>query len=313
MDHPERPTPPDHGGGSLVNLMAEIEWRMTGRALAPRLHRDLAEVLPEAETYLVVLFDGLGAHQLAHEAASPLAGAQRAIIDAPFPTTTTVSLASIATATTPGLHGWFGHVVWVPELGETVNSLKWFGRGGKPVSYDTETFTPRPNLWERLSEAGREPITIQPGHFGGSPLSRAIYRGARFESVWSTDEIEDAAITLASQPHRLLLAYFPQVDFAAHLHGQKSDEYAEAVQLVASSWDRLASRLPTGTVMVGTADHGHIDYRQRDKHIIDRRQAGSLNLFGDPRALYAKGTDTDIAALEARLPATWHPIESMES
>ena len=62
-----------------------------------------------------------------------------------------------------------------------VNTLKWVDLSGQPVHYDYGSFLARPNLWERLRQAGIEPITVQPESFAGSPLSRLLYRGARFE------------------------------------------------------------------------------------------------------------------------------------
>jgi hypothetical protein len=76
---------PNYEGKSLINLVAELEHRLTGASVAPRLADDLSQQIPEAETYVLVLFDGLGTHQLDHGAASDLAISQRATIDAPFP------------------------------------------------------------------------------------------------------------------------------------------------------------------------------------------------------------------------------------
>src|SRR3972149_2955581 len=63
--------PPDYQGGGLVNLIAELEYRLTGSAAAPRLRADLAARIPPAAGYVFVLIDGLGGHQLGHPAAPP--------------------------------------------------------------------------------------------------------------------------------------------------------------------------------------------------------------------------------------------------
>lgn len=74
MTH-DSPAPPDYAGGSLVNLVAELESRLTGASTPmPGLHPQLSSVVPPASTYVLVLFDGLGAHQLDHPAAVPLRG-----------------------------------------------------------------------------------------------------------------------------------------------------------------------------------------------------------------------------------------------
>src|SRR5688572_22650502 len=57
---------PDHMGTGLVNLVAEIEGRLTGTAPARRLTPHLAATIPQASSIVLVLFDGLGDTQLAH-------------------------------------------------------------------------------------------------------------------------------------------------------------------------------------------------------------------------------------------------------
>ena len=49
---------------------------------------------------------------------------RRAAIDAPSPTTT-VSLSCLVTAATPSAHGVIGHLIWLPEMGSVVNTLRW--------------------------------------------------------------------------------------------------------------------------------------------------------------------------------------------
>ncbi|HEX6287511.1 MAG TPA: hypothetical protein VFZ80_08495, partial [Acidimicrobiia bacterium] len=55
---------PSYDGSGLVNLVSELESRMTGTSTFPRLVD--ASAIPEAATYVLVLFDGLGVTQLDH-------------------------------------------------------------------------------------------------------------------------------------------------------------------------------------------------------------------------------------------------------
>ncbi len=301
-------TIPDYSGGSLPNLVSELEFRLTGSSTFALLHPWLAAEIPDASTYVLFLFDGLGSLQLDHPSASPLRTGLRASIDAPFPATTTVSLASVATALPPSQHGLLGYQSWIPELDLVVNTIKWTTLWGESVEYDTSSLLPAPNLWERLSAAGIEPITVQPGNFIGSPLSKALYRGCRIEPAFSLDETVEATLQLAAGPGRLVFTYLPHVDFAAHVYGQDSDEYGEALARVARSWEHVASRLPDGAVMVGTADHGHVDFPKRCQIKIPRRLEQDRIFFGDGRAMFVIG---DGAPLGAELPATWVPIGDM--
>ncbi len=299
---------PSYEGRGLLNLIAELESRLTGTSPSPRLDPDLAAHIPAADSYVVVLFDGLGDHQLTHPAADPLSTARRAVLDAPFPTTTTVGLATLATGLAPTSHGLVAYHLWLPEASAVVNTLKWTTPWGDPLAVDTARFLPAPNLWERLRAAGAEPVTVQPGHFEGSPLSEVLYRGCRFEPIWSEQELAEAAAQLAAVPGRLIVAYAPHVDVAAHVVGQQSEDYTLALGLAASIWERIAARLPAGAVAVGTADHGHVDYGPQDKVAVP--ECDGVTFHGDPRALFVRG-EGDGAALAADLPARWYPLEQM--
>lgn len=272
-------------GRGLVNLVAEIERRMTGTSPSDPLAEDLASLVPEGDTICLVLFDGLGAAQ-AREA-DGFARSVRATLHAPFPTTTTVSLATLATGRPPAGHGVVGHLMWLPAVETVVNVLKFITPAGLPVGFDHAAFLPGATLWERLRIAGIEPVTVQPGPFAGSPLSRAMYRGCRFEGVWSAAEWVDATTELASSPGRLVFAYWPDVDVAAHVHGRRSDQYRRTVAAAAAMWQRLRERLDVP--LIGTADHGHLDYREADKLLLRHPDMAAGRWYGDPRAVMYRG------------------------
>ncbi|MBI5157823.1 MAG: alkaline phosphatase family protein [Acidimicrobiia bacterium] len=301
---------PDYSGGALVNLVAELERRLTGSAHHPGLHPDLAAAIPEATSYVLMLFDGLGDHQLAHPAAGALRSSRVGAIDAGWPTTTTVSMATIATGMTPAEHGLLGYQLRVPETGHVVNTIKWITQWGEKIDHDLWGFLPMPNLWERLASHGVEPVTLQPWNFDDSPMSRMLYRGCRFEPWSDEDEAAAIAAQLAAVPGRLVFFYVPHVDFAAHVGGQGSDDYAEAMGIAARMWERLVHRLPAHAVAIGTADHGHVDIAEDHRIEIPKAAHDDRDFGGDPRAPFVYG---EVAALAAELGVDWVPREQMES
>jgi hypothetical protein len=300
--------PPDYTGGGLVNVVAELERRLLGTAPSPGLREDLAALIPAAASYVLVLFDGLGDHQLGHPEAGPLRASRRASVDASFPTTTTVSLATLATGRPPAGHGLLGYQLWLPETGGVVATIKWTTLWGEPVPYDYDHFLPE-TTWERLAAAGAEPIVLQPANFEGSPLTRVLYRGARFEGYHNMAEAAAAAAALAEPAGRLVVLYVPQVDFAAHVAGKQSKIYTEAMAVAAEVWVRLGLALPAGAVAVGIADHGHIDVPPGRRTTITRADHDHLTFAGDARVVFVHG---DGAGLAERLPATWVPRAEME-
>ncbi|MEN8041627.1 MAG: alkaline phosphatase family protein [Actinomycetota bacterium] len=301
-------TVPDYSGGSLANLVAELERRLTGTSLAPRLHPNLAEAIPEADTYVMVLFDGLGSHQLDHPAARDLATSRRAAIDAPFPYTTTVSLSTVATGLPPSQHGILAYQLWMEEVSKVVNTIHMTTLWGEALDLDYGKILPEQNLWERLKGAGIEPITIQPGHFDRTPLTRALYRGCRFDPYWATNEAVDLTVEAASEPGRFVYLYIPHVDFAAHVGGQASAEYAEAMAVANNVWSDLSAALPGSISLIGTADHGHIDLAEDHKIRLPDDAGKDRILYGVERAMFIKG---DGAPLAQGIPAEWVPYADL--
>ena len=286
---------PDYTGSGLLNLVSEIESRMTGGA-TPAAGLANPSLVPSATGYVIVMFDGIGARQLDHNAARPLKAACRGVLAAGFPTTTTTSMATMVTGVAPAAHGIIGHLIHLPGVAEVVNVLKWVTPQGQSVLHDYPRVLPAPNLWERLAAAGVEPVTVQPGAFLGSPLSQMLYRGCRFEPAWTVDEIIRATLDVA-RPGRVVLTYFPSVDVAAHVWGQTSGDYTEAMAEASAIWESLAVGLPDDIGLVGTADHGHIDYPASGKLLVRDPAFESLRFFGDSRATWVSGP----AELTARL------------
>lgn len=289
--------PPSYDSRGLVNMVSEIEARFGGNPPAPGLAADLAGAIPDATTYVVILFDGLGVAQLTHPGAVRLNASLNGTLEAGFPTTTSTSLATIASGLPPGQHGLVAHLTWMPEHKRVVNTLKWVDLAGDPVYHDYVTLLPRPNLWERLRKLGVEPITVQPGDFAVSPLTRALYRGARFEGIWGVDDLIDATVQLAAEPRRLVFTYVPQVDFAGHVFGLDSAEFGEAMSIASRVWDEIARRLPPGAALLGTADHGLIEYSEDQKLLIRDPRFDDFRFAGDPRGIHLWCNEADTAAL----------------
>jgi len=300
-----QPAPPDYDGRGLVNLIAELETAVAGHSPSPGLDQDLRAFVREARAQVLVLFDGFGSHQLSHPNAADLSASHAGDIDAPFPSTTTVSLATIATGLTPSQHGLVAYKMWMPDVGVVVNTIHMTTRWGETVpGIDYEAFLPSPNLWERLSSAGIEPIVVQPGNFERTPLTRTLYRGARFEGYWNPDEAVAVTTDVAARGDRFVLLYVPHVDFAAHVAGQASEAYEEAVGVANTIWRRLVAELPTDVGLTGTADHGHVDIEPSARLRFDDESFPDTVVSEDGRVLFIHGDPAPI--LEVVGPGAVH-------
>lgn len=297
---------PDYHGGGLVNLVAELEHRLRGGAPSPRLYPEIGRLVPEGDSYVLVLFDGLGDLQLDHPDAAALRDARVAGLDASFSTQTTVNTSTLATGLPPSQHGLLS---WLLRIGDTVlDTIYWLEDQARPSTLDPSTFLPAPNLAERLAPAGVEVVATEPAAFVGSPLDRVLYRGATVVGVDDDQEAVDAAIDAVSRPGSLALVYLPHIDAAAHAAGQGSDLYAESMRHVAAVWESIVHRLPPGSVAVGTADHGHVDISE--DHKVEVPAVDGLIYSGDSRVVYVTGDPDQARAVAAHLPARWIPVSA---
>jgi len=303
-----RTIPPKFNGRNLVNLVAEIEARATGASPSLRLGRELSHKIPDRQSTVMVLFDGLGTHQLSHRSATQLAASHVGDLESPFPSTTTVSLACIATGLPPAAHGLIAYQLWNPQVGHVVNTIHMTTMFGDRIDQDHRSFLPGPNLWERLARSGVEPVSVQPEHFDRTPLSLALYRGASFVPYRSLDEAVEFTLRLARTPGSFIFVYVPHIDFAAHVSGQLSEDYSVAMAAADELWTGLVADLPQDTTLIGTSDHGHIDIDEKNKVRLSKDEVRDLVIYGDARALFVRG---DGAALARDLPADWVPIDEL--
>lgn len=70
---------PDYRGGSIINLVAEIEARLGGDPPSLGLAEHLSRLLPGTDGYVIVIFDGLGSAQTELPGAETFAGGEKPI------------------------------------------------------------------------------------------------------------------------------------------------------------------------------------------------------------------------------------------
>lgn len=245
--------------------------------------------LPPARSAVVVLADGLGARQLARrlghapflrtlEPAAPQ-------VRSGFPSTTTTSLTSFGTGLLAGQHGLVGWQVRLPGTTDRLlNHLSWKD-GPDPADYQ-----PHPTLLQRAERAGVRVCTVSRGEFAGSGLTRAALAGGRFLAAREVDErIEQTLQALAGEGPALVYLYWPEVDKVGHVHGPDSWQWGEAVEELDSGLRTLAARLPGGTSLTVTADHGMVEapeWLRHDLAFSPELGEGVELLGGEPRAPY---------------------------
>ena len=249
-----------------MNLAAELEIRLTGRSPTRGLRPGLAELIPQARNYLLLIIDGLGDRPThPSQPQPPSAGIVEPPCTAPFPTTTTVGLSSVATALAPMQHGVIGYTQWMPALRTVVNMLMWVDMAaGQPIDCDPAGFHPSPNLAERLNVAGARTVIFQPTELLDTPLSNMVCRGAERHGYSSPFDIRPSALFNAGN-RTLAVVYLSAVDAAAHASGQRSQAYSTALS-------QNRSGIGTPQTFPATRHHPHRISRPRPLRHPTRRE-----------------------------------------
>ena len=293
---------PAYGSASLADLLPSV---LT--SLGVPGERDALRLAPTARA-VVLLVDGLGAALLRRhaEAAPFLTSLAARDLTAGFPATTVTSLASFGTGLPPGEHGLPGYTSWVEEVEQTVGWLGW-----SPVSARTdlrdelvpEVVQPRATAFERAAADGVEVTVAQPASFDGSGLTRAVLRGGSARgSITPGDAVALAVEASRLGTRSLVYCYTPDLDLTGHVRGVASDAWHEQLAVVDRFAEQLAARLPAGTVLHVTADHGMVDVADDARVDADASpvlREGVRALAGEPRARHVHaepGAQADVLA-----------------
>jgi predicted AlkP superfamily pyrophosphatase or phosphodiesterase len=278
---------PAYGTGTLADVMPTA---LGALGIPTRGVNLRGSELDGVRRVAVLLLDGFGHHLLGQAAqASTTVGAMHhgelgtlTPITATVPSSTPISLASLACGLPPGEHGIIGFTVRVPDTGDLVTHIRWDG------APDPETWQPEPTCFEQAAADGVVCTVVSSGTFRDTGLTRAIYRGADWLPAIAPREVAEGTLAALARGHRsLVYAYLPDVDTAGHFHGIGSPEWLEAVAEVAEAIDGILTGLPSDAALLVTADHGMVNVTDRLR--VDQRpdlRHGVEAIAGDGRMRY---------------------------
>jgi hypothetical protein len=279
---------PRYGTGSLADLVPSV-LASTG---TPTFSNVLS--LAPAAAACILLIDGLGAELVrAHSADAPLlhaalVGESGRDLTSGFPSTTAVSIASIGTGLPPGAHGILGYQVAIPGTARLMNSLRW------DSEVDPVAWQPLPTAFERAVAAGTSVVEVAKREFEGGGLDRAVLRAASFVGSDTFGEIGAGALAqlraaVTARRPCLVYAYVSDLDWTGHGHGVGSLAWRMQLQLVERLVEQIVERLPAGSVLYVTADHGMVDIEAGSRVDVEVEPwllDGVRLMGGEPRARY---------------------------
>lgn len=266
-------------------------------SIHPYPNKDRQELgIPPASSLVLVLVDGLGFHNLSERRGH--APYMRSLISEPrsarpittcFPSTTAVAMATVGTGTCPGLTAITAYTQVNPLTGGLSQMIS-FRNAPQPLEIQQE-----PTIFELLASKGVRVDSCGIAKFKNSALTQAALRGSKYHARVTMEERIEQTALLARKPG-LTYLYIPDVDKAGHEYGLDSDQWVSEFEKTDTYIALLRRSLPSGTVLLVTADHGMINSNPRHRIDIaenpDLCQDVSL-VGGEPRnvMLYVHGED----------------------
>ena len=254
-DGRQGPRLPDYDDACVTRLVPAL---LGGPAVAAGWPSWLPIEVAEASRVLLLVLDGLGWHQIRERTglAPTLASLAGGPITTVAPTTTAAALTSISTGLPPGEHGVVGYRIAVGDGAtphdEVLNALRWStGSGDAQHRHDPRAFQPCV-LFE-----GQWPPVVTRSAFLGSGFTAAHLSDTRLLGYGDRRGLVDAVLGAIAGGEPFVYAYWDDVDRTAHEFGLAERYDAELVACDAMVAE-LLDRLPPGTAVVVTADHGQV-------------------------------------------------------
>lgn len=279
----------DYCFANVPHTVASLLGADTGRTLPP----DVLDGVDAAgiDTVVVALVDGFGLDgwKRRHGDNEFLARVTERGVVTPltsiYPSETAAAVTTFHTGCLPAEHGVIGWNLYEPTVDEAFEALPFRTKSGdEPTGLSRDDVADADPLYPELAEAGIESTLVDP-----HAAQQSSVRERPYESLDEVGPTLRDAVESADDP-AYVFTYVPHVDHAAHAEGTDSATYDETVaavceQLRTGLVDGLDRAAAENTLLVVTADHGHVD-TDPDRNV----DLGAVADLPDPLRQHADGT-----------------------
>ncbi len=295
---------PEYGRRSIVEIPHFIlEYFGAERHPLMENHSDSVtfrefKINMEKSHLLFVLIDGLGYklfNRLKEENAVPfLSSLNFTYLTSTFPSTTATALVSLSSGLVPSEHGILGFKMFLQRPYTTMNTIFYTVEGLKDtkVPLKEDEFMPKYYIYESLARKGIKVYPFLKKDFIGSSFSRIVY-GFK-ENVPHVHDVD--LVVVASKifkkggGRKFISLYTPTLDSLSHTYGPYSEEVTAFMRFFDSVLERYFSPVLNDTLLIISADHGHIDTSYEGAINICERESIYKRIIGypagEPRAVY---------------------------
>lgn len=270
---------------SLGNLTTVFDSVLSATAGKPN-----ALDLKPAKSAIVLLVDGLGYENLesrkAHAKDIFTALSSRRFYSS-LPSTTTVSLACLATKKSPAEHGVLGYSVFSRSRNLVCSFLKI-----SPAEAQAHL-----RRYPATRNAGL--VSIGPSAYAQSGFTKLTFGSDHYVMADDLTERFSQALRAAATPGTVVYLYVPELDQLGHRYGWQSSKWSQALEELNLQFRTLAGECVKQKIgLLLTADHGMVDIDE-SRHIeISDVFPDAIAITGDPRCrfIYLPAGDTALSA-----------------
>ncbi len=284
---------PDYHGNSLVNLMSSILHGFGGRSKYKVTDPALVKEIKLAKNVVLLLIDGMGADIVTklkkENKNSFLAKNYCRNLTSVFPSTTTAAITTSFTGQAPAEHGLVAWYMYLKEFKDIIAILPFHNKEHKPANRKVKFEYPL-SIFNKIKT---ETHVIINKSFYLIPYNehlckKSVQWGIRNFGGLLT-KIETAV--KYSDNRKYIYAYWGEYDSFCHHHGKESPKSWKHLRELDAKLGILAKKLKgTDTLLLITADHGHISTSEKRTIILDKHahfmECQEIPTGGEPRALF---------------------------
>lgn len=277
---------PNYKDGSIVNLVSSIK-----KSFGQKSQYEPLKLLNNIDSKTILLFmvDGLGYDYVEKNKKSFLFKNLKGSITSVFPSSTAPCVTSFFTGVPPSVHGITGWYMYSKEIGTTTMSLPYVTRLGRiPASYKIKSrkFFQHKSMFDKINS-----YVLLPEELAVSDFNKALCRKAKLIGYNGIGDFFKKIQKIMKRDlcKKYIYAYWPDFDMLCHVYGKKSKQSSKNFNKLDKELSKFSKTLKD-TIVIVTADHGHIDTEANKTILLNKHpkliETLERPLSGEPRAAY---------------------------